>query len=67
MPERFDDVIEVQGGSRTPMFSDGGDSGSLVLDGDRYAVGLLFAGDDEATDLNPIAHVLDQLQARLVS
>jgi hypothetical protein len=42
--------------------SQGGDSGSLVVTGDpAKAVGLLFAGSDQATVLNPIEMVLDQL------
>jgi len=43
-----------------PM-SDGGDSGSLVLDMDNNAVGLLFAGSDNTTLSNPITHVLSKL------
>jgi hypothetical protein len=34
--------------------------------GDRYAVGLLFAGDDETTYMNPIATVLDSLDVELI-
>ena len=42
--------------------SKGGDSGSLVVTGDpAKAVGLLFAGSDQATILNPIEMVLNQL------
>jgi hypothetical protein len=45
-----------------PM-SQGGDSGSLLLAGDStLAVGLLFAGSDQATIFNPIQAVLDSLQ-----
>ena len=45
--------------------SEGGDSGSLVLDmGDR-AVGLLFAGSREVTVCNPIDAVLDALNVTL--
>lgn len=40
----------------TPM-SAGGDSGSLVLTHDKVAVGLLFAGSDRVTILNPIESV----------
>ena len=54
---RFKDVIEVLG--ETSSFSEGGDSGSLVVDADRKAVGLLFAGDGSATYLNPIRYVID--------
>lgn len=38
-----------------------GDSGSLVLTNDNFAVGLLFAGSEQATMLNKIGHVLEQL------
>ncbi len=38
-----------------------GDSGSLVLTEDNYAVGLLFAGSDQATMFTPIGRVLDAL------
>ena len=42
--------------------SAGGDSGSLVVDGDsQNAVGLLFAGSDTHTIMNPINHVLSEL------
>ncbi|MGB9662324.1 MAG: hypothetical protein ACPL5F_09980 [Moorellaceae bacterium] len=39
-----------------------GDSGSLILDTENYAVGLLFAGSDKTTVGNRIANVLEQLQ-----
>ena len=38
-----------------------GDSGSLVLTDDNYAVGLLFAGSEQATMFTPIGRVLDAL------
>ena len=39
-----------------------GDSGSLVVDGSEpLAVGLLFAGSDTTTVINPIDRVLDLL------
>jgi hypothetical protein len=62
---RFDNQIEIapEGGS---PFSLGGDSGSLVVDGRRRAVGLLFAGNDvDATYVNPIETVFDELGLRL--
>lgn len=37
--------------------SQGGDSGSLVVDAGNHAVGLLFAGSSNTTILNPIAEV----------
>lgn len=44
----------------TPM-SQGGDSGALVLNDQRRAVGLLFAGSEKTTVFNKIQHVIDQL------
>lgn len=44
-----------------PM-SQGGDSGSLVVDSSNRAVGLLFAGSTNTTILNPIAHVQQLMQ-----
>lgn len=49
----------------TPM-SQGGDSGSLLVDGNApLAVGLLFAGSAQATTHNPIQLVLDNLKVDL--
>ena len=49
-------------------FSSGGDSGSLILDTDGYAVGKLFAGSEteNITIANHIHHYLDLLEADLV-
>jgi len=48
-----------------PM-SQGGDSGSLVVDGNSLrAVGLLFAGSEQSTIFSPIQAVLDCLQVDL--
>lgn len=41
--------------------SQGGDSGSGVLDGDKRLVGLLFAGSDNSTIINRIEHVFSAL------
>lgn len=68
---RFDNQIEVEGaGSRA--FSDSGDSGSLIVDGDLRAVGLLFAGGNVGgtngkgyTYANPLDVVLDALRVDL--
>jgi len=48
----------------TTNMSAPGDSGSLVLDLSNRAVGLLFAGSDTVTLLNPIQLVLDKLEVR---
>ena len=47
-----------------PM-SQGGDSGSAVLDMEERVVGLLFAGSDAATIINPIGEVLAALNVEL--
>ena len=47
--------------------SQGGDSGSAVLDMNKRVVGLLFAGSSSTTIMNPIQFVLDALQAQLVT
>ena len=69
----FDDQIEIEGTGSEP-FSDGGDSGSLIVDAARRAVGLLFAGSDMGgrngkglTYANPIAPVLDALKLELLT
>jgi len=46
----------------TSPISQGGDSGSLVLDKDRNAVGLLFAGSNNATVCNKISNVMEELK-----
>lgn len=45
--------------------SAGGDSGSLVVTPDKRAVGLLFAGSDQVTLMNPIKAVLEAVQGEL--
>jgi hypothetical protein len=47
--------------------SQGGDSGSAVLDMNKRVVGLLFAGSATTTIMNPIQLVLDALQVQLVT
>jgi hypothetical protein len=58
---RFRDQLIV-----TP-FSQPGDSGSLVLDYERRAVGLLFSGSDNVSVVTPIAHVLNTLGVTLIT
>lgn len=59
-PER---IARFDGQIVSSPMSQGGDSGSLVLESPgRRAVGLLFAGSSQATIFNPIQEVLDQLK-----
>lgn len=68
---RFDGQIEIEG-EGAEAFSAGGDSGALIVDAERRAIGLLFAGSDFGgrnrrglTYANPIAAVLSALKVRL--
>ena len=70
---RFDGQIEIEGVGRN-AFSDSGDSGSLVVDQERRAIGLLFAGGTVGgsnrmglTYVNPIDKVLDALDVELLT
>ena len=63
-------TVKVNYGRKTALFhnqilttamSQGGDSGSLVLDQAKRAVGLLFAGSDTVTLCNPIQEVFKRL------
>jgi hypothetical protein len=70
---RFDNQVEVEGAAADEPFSRGGDSGSLIVDADRRAVALLFAGSDQGgsnnlglTFANPIRAVLDGLDGHLM-
>ena len=58
---RFQNQLIIKPNSTNP-FSQGGDSGSLIVDQhENKAVGLLFAGSDVATIANPISLVLSEL------
>jgi hypothetical protein len=66
---RFNDQHEISGGPTTD-FSQPGDSGSLIVDGAGWAVGLLFAGGRDSTGedhtyANPILAVLSSLGVTL--
>jgi hypothetical protein len=70
---RFDDQIEIEGAG-IQAFSDGGDSGSLIVDEELRAIALLFAGGDSGgtngmglTYGNPIHAVLDSLGVDLLT
>jgi hypothetical protein len=69
---RFDNQIEIEGIGARP-FSDGGDSGALIVNDAMQAVGLLFAGSENGggnnlglTFANPIHRVLKDLKATLL-
>jgi hypothetical protein len=47
--------------TRNPLFSDHGDSGSVIVNDSGFVVGLLFAGAGGSTVANPIAAVLSEL------
>jgi hypothetical protein len=73
---QLDVTVSVLYGSQIAVFknqlmtgarSQGGDSGSAVLDMDRQVVGLLFAGSNTATIMNPIQLVLEALQVQVVT
>ena len=67
----FNNQIEIEGTGNAP-FSDGGDSGSLVVNEDRQGIALLFAGTDIGgsnqqglTYANPLSFVLNALDVEL--
>ena len=69
---RFDDQIEIEGVGKA-AFSDGGDSGSLIVNSRMEATALLFAGGDSGgsnglglTYANSIHRVLKDLKATLL-
>ena len=62
----FDNQVEIGPAVAGQPFSLGGDSGSLIVDAELFAVALLFAGNDvDATYANPIAPVLAGLQVQI--
>lgn len=73
--QQIDVTVNVQyGPGNIAQFSDqllagpmsqGGDSGSAVLDMDRRLVGLLFAGSETTTIMNRIEHVFSALNVSL--
>lgn len=58
----FENQIQVDDIGGT-VFSAGGDSGSVVVNGSAQPVGLLFAGGGTATFVNPISAVLSAFPA----
>lgn len=69
---RFDGQVEIEG-TGNQAFSDGGDSGSIIVNSEMQAVALLFAGGDSGganglglTYANPIHTVLKELKGALM-
>jgi S1-C subfamily serine protease len=69
---RFDNQIEIEGIGTKP-FSDGGDSGSIIVNARMEVVGLLFCGAETGgsdglglTYANPIHDVLKALKSKLL-
>jgi len=48
-------------------FSRPGDSGAVVLDMEKRAVGMLFAGSDYVAVVTPIQHILQSLRVEMVT
>ena len=72
---QMDATLRIDYEGRTALFTDQlvagpmsgpGDSGSAVLDMGTRVVGLLFAGSESATIINPIDEVLSALDVELV-
>ncbi len=73
---QIDVTVQVDYDGKPAVFADqfmatgmsaGGDSGSAVLDMEGYVVGLLFAGSEVATLINPIQLVLEALNVEVVT
>ncbi|MBN2007516.1 MAG: hypothetical protein JXA21_29490 [Anaerolineae bacterium] len=71
---QIDATVSVEYGGRSARFTDQvfttrmsspGDSGSGILDMERHAVGLLFAGSEQVTIFTPIQRVLDHFGVTL--
>ncbi len=74
--QQIDVTVTVNYGGPTATFtgqlmagamSQGGDSGSAVLDMQKRVVGLLYAGSTSTTILNPIQFVIDALGVEIVT
>ncbi len=61
---RFNDQIEVSGGAATD-FSAGGDSGSLIVRADGFAIALLFAGGFDGTEDRTFGNRIENVLAAL--
>jgi hypothetical protein len=65
----FVNQIEIRGNGNATHFSQAGDSGSLVMDGNHDAFGLLFAASTKAdlTYCNAIGKVLEALNIEVIN
>jgi len=64
----FHNAVAIRGSGLTPVFSDGGDSGSAILvESSRKACGLLFAGSPALTFSNVLSPLLKALRVKLVT
>ena len=61
-----DKIAQFEDQIITSPFSDHGDSGSLVMDAERNAVGLLFSGSEHVSIISPIEAVLSALNVEMV-
>jgi hypothetical protein len=60
-------VIQFRDQVFTSSMSQPGDSGSGILDMDKRAVGLLFAGSDRVTIFTPIERILSHFNVDVVA
>lgn len=58
---RFEDQISIEHNELGKSFSAGGDSGSIIVDENDNAIGLLFAGNDVTTFANSIDNVMSDM------
>jgi hypothetical protein len=74
--QQIDVTVQVDYDGRTAHFTDQiiasrmsspGDSGSAILDLERRAVGLLFAGSEQVTIFTPLQRVLDHFGVEVVT
>ena len=64
----FQNAMAIRGSGLTPLFSAGGDSGSVILEEtSRKACGLLFAGSRAFTFSTAMAPLLKALRVKLVT
>ncbi len=65
--KRHRDLILAKKNVVAGPMSAGGDSGSAVLDQEDFVIGLLFAGSESTTIINPIQYVLQALNIAIAT